>query len=209
MVRSGHRDISSEEIKEIRTNIPPVQNQEVGRIPDSDDEEAKEDLARRRNINLANGRRIARSNQQKARRILDAISAKRPGEQLYVSEILDMATKNVHATHDTARQKQVNRADASLTPLKSCSGENAKAVLQSHEKRGRLALNKNARSKADSTCTATCSSVCARPSRDQADLLFTAGAIRTSATFPHPISYVVPDCDLSSLDDFCPQDDFL
>ena len=42
--------------------------------------------------------------------------------------------------------------------------------------------------------------VCADPSQDQADLLFKAGAIRTSATFHHPISYVVPDCDLSSLE---------
>ena len=201
--------MTGKEIEEIRKNIPPVQNQEVGRIPDSDDEEAKEDLARRRNINLANGRRIACNNQQKAQRILGAINAKCPGEQLYVSEILNMATENVTAQQETLRQKQVmNRADASLTPLKNCSGANAKAVLQSHEKRDKLALNKNARSKADSTCTATCSSVHVGPSQDQADLLFTAGTIRTSATFHHPISYV-PDCDLSTLDDFCPHDDFL
>ena len=81
----------SKEVKEIRTNIPHIQNQEDGRIPDSD-KEAKEDLARRRNINLANGRRIARNNQQNT------------GEQLCVSEILDMATKNAYTTHETVRQ---------------------------------------------------------------------------------------------------------
>lgn len=79
MLSRENREITDDEINEIRSSIPPVNLSEVN-VPTSDDEDAQKDLALKRKINLQNGRMIARRNQMRGRRILNAIDGMRPQE---------------------------------------------------------------------------------------------------------------------------------
>ena len=46
------QELTKEEINKIRSEVPMVGRQEIGRVPDSDDEDAKKDLEFKRKINL-------------------------------------------------------------------------------------------------------------------------------------------------------------
>ena len=57
--KEREQELTEEEIKKIRSEVPMVDRQEIGRVPDSDDEDAKKDLELKCKINLEKGRRVA------------------------------------------------------------------------------------------------------------------------------------------------------
>ena len=67
-----------------------VDRQEIGWVPDSDDEDAKKDLELKRKMNLEKGRRVARENQQKGSRIWHAIKSMPGDRRLHIRDILDI-----------------------------------------------------------------------------------------------------------------------
>ena len=71
--KEREQELTEEEIKKIRSEVPMVNRQEIGRVPDSDDEDAKNDLELKRKINLEKGRRVAREHQRKGSRIWHTI----------------------------------------------------------------------------------------------------------------------------------------
>ncbi|XP_068728061.1 uncharacterized protein [Montipora capricornis] len=194
------QELTKEEINKIRSEIPMVGRQEIGRVPDSDDEDAKKDLQLKRKINLENGRRVARENQRKGSRIWHTIKHMSEDTRLHVRDVLDMAGKeNVPQAHPSAAEKQVS---APLTPLESSTASSSNAVLRSHQQKSRLALQKNKKSASTtSRGVATCTSL--GHSREHRDLMATAGAIRSSTT----IDFESPD-HISFLDNFLFDGDF-
>lgn len=85
--------LSKEDITKKRATIPPVPNQQI-QVPDSDDEEYKNDLLCRRWLFLKKARSVASNRRAKGRTLLEALE--RPGSsQLHVSELLKLAEANV------------------------------------------------------------------------------------------------------------------
>ena len=139
--KERQQERTEEEIKEIRSEVSVVDKQDIGRVPDSDDEDAKKDLELKRKMNLEKGRRVARENQQKGSRIWHAIKHMPEDGRLHISDILDMARKeNVPRPHPPSAEQQVS---ARLTPLKSSTSSSSTAILQYHQKKRRLSLQKN------------------------------------------------------------------
>lgn len=139
-MRDEENVMSEEQISEVRASVQPVDLAEVD-VPDSDDEDAQQDLALRRKIYLENGRRIARRNQRRGRRMVDVIQGmdKRRMEEMSVMDLMEMAEDGEEGAEEGVEQVRQN---ASLTPLRSSSAANAEAALRSNERRGRLALIK-------------------------------------------------------------------
>ena len=163
--------MNSEDIAHLRTTIPPIPIREVDKPPNSDDEDAKKDFNLKRKIHLENGRRVARQNQMKGRRLLEKISGMQPAENISVKRLLEIAGENVH---------QVRSSNVSLTPLRNSTATNAEEAFRSNERRSRLSLHKKARS--------ACSQ-----STESESFRVTAGAIRTSATLNDLSIPDVPD----------------
>ena len=187
IVMGEENEITEDQISKIRSSIPPVELGDVDVPADSDDEDAKRDLALKRKIHLENGRRVARSNQRRGRRIVNAIHgmAQKRMEHTTVSQLMEIAG----AGEDDEQVRQ----NASLTPLRSSSAANAEAALRSNEKRGRLALNKGGRVRGTSTNSVSARNVDQRgPSRELESFRFTAGAIRASANIDD--AFHIPDC---------------
>ena len=67
------QELTEEEVKKIRSEVPKVGHQEIGWVPGSDNEDAKKDLELKRKINLEEGRRVPRENQEKGSRIWHTI----------------------------------------------------------------------------------------------------------------------------------------
>ena len=101
-----------DDIAHLRTTISPIPIMEVDKPLNSDDEDAKKDFNLKRKIHLENGRRVARQNQMKGRRLLDKISGMQPAENISVKRLLEIAGENVH---------QLRSRNVSLTPLDSSS----------------------------------------------------------------------------------------
>ena len=57
--KESEQELTEEEIKEIRSGVSMVDKQEIWRVPDSDDEDAKKDLELKRRMNLEKGRKVA------------------------------------------------------------------------------------------------------------------------------------------------------
>ena len=179
-----------------------VDKQEIGRVPDSDDEDAKKDLELKRRMNLEKGRRVARENQQKGRRIWHAIKHMPREGRLHITDILDIARKeNVPQAHRPPAEQQVS---ARLTPMKSSTSSSSSAILQNHQKKRRLSLQKHKPSTSTkSTGAATNTTLPLGHSQERQNLMVIAGAVRTSTT----IDLDPPD-DISFLDNFLFVDDF-
>ena len=71
--KEREQELTEEEIKEIRSEVSVVDRQEIGRVPDSDDDDANKDLELKCKINLEKGRSVAQENQQKGSRIWHTI----------------------------------------------------------------------------------------------------------------------------------------
>ena len=71
--KEREQELTEEEIKKIRSEVPKVGRQEIGWVPGSDNEDAKKDLELKRKINLEKGRRVVRENQGKESRIWHTI----------------------------------------------------------------------------------------------------------------------------------------
>ena len=190
------QELTEEEIKKIRCEVPMVDRQEIGRVPDSDDEDAKKDLELKRKINLEKGRRVARENQRKGSRIWHTIKHMPENRRLHVRDVLDIAKENVPQTHPSAAEQQVS---ATLTPLKSSTASSSNSILRCHQKKNRLALHKK-KTRASTTSTGAATST---NNFDQQNLMVTAKAIRTSTS----IDLDPPD-HISFLDNFLFEDDF-
>ena len=118
-----------------------VDRQEIGRVPDSDDEDAKKYLELKRKINLERGRRVARENQRKGSRIWHAIKHMSEDRGLHIRDILDTAGKeNVPRAHPPPAEQRVSTR---LTPMKSSTSSSSTTALQYHQKKRRLSLQKN------------------------------------------------------------------
>ena len=118
------QELTEEEIKKVRSEVSMVDRQEIGRVPDSGDEDAKKDLELKRKINLEKGRRVARENQRKGSRIWHTIKHMSEDRRLHVRDVLDIAAKeNVPQAHPSAAEQQVS---ATLTPLKSSTASSSK-----------------------------------------------------------------------------------
>ena len=179
-----------------------VDRQEIGRVPDSDDEDAKKDLELKCKMNLEEGGRVARENQQKGRRIWHAIKHIPEDRRLHIRDILDLAVKeNVPQVHHPPAEQQVS---AQLTPMKSSTSSSATAILQYHQKKRRLCLQKNKTSTSTkSTGAATSTTLPLGHSQERQNLVVTAGAIRASTA----IDLDPPD-DISFTDNFLFEEDF-
>lgn len=199
--KEKEQDLTEEEIMEIRSEIPMVDKQEIGRVPDSDDEDAKKDLELKRKMNLEKGRRVARENQQKGSRIWHAIKSMPEDRRLHIRDILDIARKeNVPQVH----RPPAEQVSAQLTPMKSSTSSSASAILQHHQKKRRLSLQKNKTSTSTKfTGAATSTTLPLGHSQERQNLMVTAGAIRASTA----IDLDPPD-DISFIDNFLFEDDF-
>ena len=114
--KEREQELTEEEIKEIRSEVPRVNRQEIGRVPVSDDEDAKKDLELKCKMNLEKRRRVAQENQQKGSRIWHAIKHMPEDRRLHIRDILDIAGKeNVPRPHPPSAEQQVS---ARLTPIK-------------------------------------------------------------------------------------------
>ena len=194
------QELTEEEIKKIRCEVPMVDRQEIGRVPDSDDEDAKKDLELKRKINLEKGRRVARENQRKGSRIWHTIKHMPENRRLHVRDVLDIVKENVPQTHPSAAEQQVS---ATLTPLKSSTASSSNSILRCHQKKNRLALHKK-KTRASTTSTGAATSTNNFDhSQEQQNLMVTAKAIRTSTS----IDLDPPD-HISFLDNFLFEDDF-
>jgi len=200
--KESEQELTEEEIKEIRSEVSMVDKQEIGRVPDSDDEDAKKDLQLKRRMNLEKGRRVARENQQKGSRIWHAIKHMPREGRLHITDILDIARKeNVPQAHRPPAEQQVS---ARLTPMKSSTSSSSTAILQNHQKKRRLSLQKHKPSTSTkSTGAATNTTLPLGHSQERQNLMVTAGAIRASTA----IDLDPPD-DISFLDNFLFEDDF-
>ena len=117
-----------------------VDRQEIGQVPDSDDEDAKKDLELKRKINLEKGRRVAWENQRKGSRIWHTIKHMSEDRRLHIRDVLDIAAKeNLPQAHPSAAEQQVS---ATLTPLKSSTASSSNSIWRYHQKKNRLALHK-------------------------------------------------------------------
>lgn len=86
--------MSKGDIQKKRNTIKPVDNKSVNIPPDSDDEDAKQDLLFRRRLFLKKARSVASSRRVRGRLLLEAVE--RPGSsQLHVSNLLKLAEANV------------------------------------------------------------------------------------------------------------------
>ena len=138
--KEREQELTEEEIKEIRSEVPRV-NRQIGRVPDSDDEDAKKDLELKCKMNLEKRRRVAQENQQKGSRIWHAIKHMPEDGRLHIRDILDIAGKeNVPRPHPPSAEQQVS---ARLTPMRSSTSSSSTAILQYHQKKRRLSLQKN------------------------------------------------------------------
>ena len=107
--KEREQELTEEEIKKIRSEVPMLDRREIGRVPDSDDEDAKKDLELKRKINLEKGRRVARENQRKGSRIWQTIKHMSEDRRLHVRDVLDIAAKeNVPQAHPSAAEQQVS-----------------------------------------------------------------------------------------------------
>ena len=199
--KEREQELTEEEIKKIRSEVPMLDRREIGRVPDSDDEDAKKDLELKRKINLEKGRRVARENQRKGSRIWQTIKHMSEDRRLHVRDVLDIAAKeNVPQAHPSAAEQQVS---ATLTPLKSSTASRSNSILRYHQKKNRLALHKK-KTRASTTSTGAATSTNNFDhSREQQNLMVTAKAIRTSTS----IDLDPPD-HISFLDNFLFEDDF-
>lgn len=195
--KESEHELTEEQIKEIRSKISMVDKQEIGRVPDSDDEDAKKDLELKRRMNLEKGRRVARENQQKSSRIWHAIKHMPREGRLHITDILDIARKE----NVPQAEQQVS---GKLTPMKSSTSSSSSAILQNHQKKRRLSLQKHKPStSAKSTGVATNTTL--GHSQERQNLMVTAGAIRASTA----IDLDPPDDNfISFLDNFLFEDDF-
>ena len=162
--------MSSDEIAHLRSSIPPNPTREVDEPPHSDDEEAKKDLDMKRKIYLQNGRRVARQNQIKGRRLLDAINDFQPAENISVRRLQEITGENV---------QQERSSNVSLNPLRNSTSTatNAEELFRSNARRSRLTLHRKPRS------------------TESESFGVTAGAIRASATLNNFEIPDVPDFD--------------
>ena len=122
--------------------------------------------------------------------------------RLHIRDILDIAGKeNVPQVHHPPAEQQVS---AQLTHMKSSTSSSATAILQYHQKKRRLSLQKNKTSTlTKSTGAATSTTLPLGHSQERQNLMVTAGAIRASTAIDlHP-----PD-DISFIDNFLIEDDF-
>ena len=201
--KEREQELTEEEIKKIRSEVPMVDRREIGGGggADSDDEDAKKDLDLKRKINLEKGRRVARENQRKGSRIWQTIKHMSEDRRLHVTDVLDIAAKeNVPQAHPSAAEQQVS---ATLTPLKSSTASSSNSILRYHQKKNRLALHKK-KTRASTTSTGAATSTNNFDhSREQQNLMVTAKAIRTSTS----IDLDPPD-HISFLDNFLFEDDF-
>ena len=151
-------ELSSEEIKELRSTIAPVEAKEVV-VYDSGDEDARSDLLLKRKISLERGRKTARENQRRGSRLLALLSGnKAPSQQVSVKDLMELAKENVPLPAAKA-------PSASLTPLRCCTTSTADAALRAALTRkpqtsiGKLSLG---------------------PSSERSNLMVAAGALRSS-----------------------------
>ena len=200
--KEREQELTEEEIKEIRSEVPRVNRQEIGRVPVSDDEDAKKDLELKCKMNLEKTRRVAQENQQKGSRIWHAIKHMPEDRRLHIRDILDIAGKqNVPGPHPPSAEQQVS---ARLTPMKSSTSSSSTAILQYHQKKGRLSLQKNKTSTSTkSTGAATSTTLPLGHSQEPENLMVTTGAIHASTA----IDLDPPD-DISFIDNFLFEDDF-
>ena len=186
------KEMTTLEIQDLRTNIPPVALREVEIPADCDDEEAKQDFLVKHKIHLEHGRRIAQDKQTQARRLLDFVTSREPAEDVSVKHLLEIAAENV--------PQKKKSSTVSLTPLQSSSATIAEEALRLNERRSRLTLQQ----KKNRSCQ---SSECQSNQTTQSGSFgVTAGAIRTSVTLndlniPDPLEFNEEDC-MSALSDF-------
>lgn len=69
--------MSGNEVTHLRSFIPHIPIRGVDEPPNSDNQEAKKNLDLKRKFYIQNGRSVARQNQIKGRRLLDAIKCNR------------------------------------------------------------------------------------------------------------------------------------
>ena len=83
-------ELSSEEIKELRSTIAPVEAKEVV-VYDSGDEDARSDLLLKCKISLERGRKTARENQRRGSPLLALLSGKykAPSQQVSVKDLME------------------------------------------------------------------------------------------------------------------------
>ena len=158
-------ELSSEEIKELRSTIAPVEAKEVV-VYDSGDEDARSDLLLKRKISLERGRKTARENQRRGSRLLALLGGnKAPSQQVSVKELMELAKENVPLPATKA-------PSASLTPLRCCTTSTADAALRAQQKRGRLALTRKPQT--------SIGKLSLGPSSERSNLIVAAGALRSS-----------------------------
>ena len=139
--KEREQELTEEEIKEIRSEVSMVDRQEIGRVPDSDDDDANKGLELKCKINLEKGRSVAQENQQKGSRIWHTIKYMPEDRRIHIKDILDIAGKgNVPQAHLPPAEQQVSTR---LTPMKTSTSPSATAILQYHQKKRRLPLQKN------------------------------------------------------------------
>ena len=192
--KEREQELTEEEIKEIRSEVPRVNRQEIGWVPGSDDEDAKKDLELKCKMNLEKRRRVAQENQQKGSRIWHAIKHMPEDRRLHIRDILDIAGKeNVSRPHPPSAEQQVS---ARLSPIKSSTSSSSTAILQYHQKNKKSTSTK-------STGAATSTTLPLGHSQEPENLMVTAGAIHASTA----IDLDPPD-DISFIDNFLFEDDF-
>ena len=158
-------ELSNEEIKELRSTIPPVEAKEVV-VYDSGDEDARSDLLLKRKISLEKARKTTMENQRRGSRLLAILSGnKAPSQQMSVKDLMELAKENVPVPAAKA-------STASLTHMRCCTTSTADAALRAQQKRGSLALTRKLHT--------SIGKLSLGPSSERSNLMVAAGALRTS-----------------------------